>query len=150
VSLYSHLNQSLSHPFSLSSFHLSLHEFLLFAVRENWEQERIVTLMCIDAVDKKYREKEHDANRDSSTSEQDIAYKRYMANNGVHPLMMRKEQADYLDTFSNDAQLFYLAFCFVDGTDGIANGVGRHILSYVGIKSNYEEGDGGKRGECKF
>jgi hypothetical protein len=63
-----------------------------------------------------------------------------MANNGVHPLMMRREQAHYLDTFSADAQLFYLAFTHVDGTDGIANGVGRHILSYVGIKkSEYEE-----------
>jgi hypothetical protein len=94
--------------------------------------------MCIDAVEKKFRTKEN--TRDTSSNEQDIPYKRYMANNGVHPLMMRREQADYLNTFSNDAQLFYLAFCFVDGTDGIANGVGRHILSYVGIKkSEYDE-----------
>jgi hypothetical protein len=84
----------------------------------------------MDAVDKKYREKEHAANRDATS--EDIAYKRYMANNGVHPLMMRREQADYLDTFSPDAQVFYLAFAFVDGTDGIANGIARHILSYVG------------------
>jgi hypothetical protein len=94
--------------------------------------------MCIDAVEKKYREKEHDASRDASN--EGIAYKRYMANNGVHPLMMRREQVSYLDTFSNDAQLFYLAFTHVDGADDIANGVGRHILSYVGIKnSEYEE-----------
>jgi hypothetical protein len=36
----------------------------------------------------------------------------------VKPLMMKPKQADYLDTFSNDAQLFYLAFPHVDGTDG--------------------------------
>jgi hypothetical protein len=106
---------------------------LLFAVRENWEKESIVTLMCIAAVEKKYREKEHAANRDATSGEH-IAYKLYRANNGVHPLMMRREQVDYLNTFSNDAQLFYLAFCFVDGTDGIANGVGRHIMSYAGLK----------------
>jgi hypothetical protein len=88
--------------------------------------------MCIDAVEKKYKTKEN--TRDASFNEQDIAYKRYMANNGVHPLMMSLNQAEYLNTFSNDAQLFYLAFTHVDGTDGIANGVGRHILSYVGIK----------------
>jgi hypothetical protein len=93
--------------------------------------------MCIDAVEKKYVEKEHGANRDASSDY--FAYKLYMANNGVKPLIMRREQADYLDTLSNDAQLFYLAFTHVDGTDGIANGVGRHILSYVGIKrSEYE------------
>jgi hypothetical protein len=91
--------------------------------------------MCIDAVEKKYREKEHDAYREASDGH--VAYKRYMSNNGVKPLMMRREQAKYLNTFSDDAQLFYLAFTHVDGTDGIANGVGRHILSYVGIKSEY-------------
>jgi hypothetical protein len=99
---------------------------------------RIVTLMCIDAIEKKYREKEHDANRNAASKY--FAYKRYMANNGVHPLMIRREQAHYLNTFSADAQLFYLAFTHVDGTDSIANGVGRYILSYVGIKkSEYEE-----------
>jgi hypothetical protein len=88
--------------------------------------------MCIDAVEKKYQEKEHDGYRDLTSGY--FAYKLYMANNGVKPLMMRKEQADYLDTLSNDAQLFYLAFTHVDGTDGIANGVGQHIMSYVGVK----------------
>jgi hypothetical protein len=90
--------------------------------------------MCIDAVETKYREKEHDANRDPL--EEYFAYKLYMANNGVKPLLMRREQAAYLDTLSADAQLFYLAFTHVDGTDGIANGVGRHILSYVGMKES--------------
>jgi hypothetical protein len=88
--------------------------------------------MCIDAVEKKYREKGRDANRDAATGY--FAYKLYMSNNGVDPLMMKREQADYLDTFSADARLFYLAFTRVDGTDGITNGVGRHILCYVGIK----------------
>jgi hypothetical protein len=74
----------------------------------------------MDSVDKKYREKEHDANRDANNG-QHIAYKGYMANNGVHHLMVTKEQVDYLDTFSNDAQFFYLAFAFVNGTFGIAN-----------------------------
>jgi hypothetical protein len=101
--------------------------------------------MCIDAVEKKYSAKEHEANRVASTEY--FAYKRYMANNGVKPLMMRREQADYLDTLSNDAQLFYLAFTHVDGTDGIANGVGQLIMSYIGVKkydpiSGDEEEDG--------
>jgi hypothetical protein len=82
--------------------------------------------MCIELVEKKYREKEHDASLDATTGY--FAYKRYMANTGVKPLTMRREQVEYLDTFSNDAQLFYLAFTHVDGTDGIANGVGRHII----------------------
>jgi hypothetical protein len=119
---------------SLISFtfsHLFVH-FHFSPGRENWEKESIVTLMCIDAVEKKYRKKEHEANRDATSGY--IAYKGYMANNGVHPLMMRREQADYLNTFSNDAQLFYLAFTHVDGTDGIANGVGQIIMSYVGVK----------------
>jgi hypothetical protein len=96
---------------------------------------RFLVLWCMGSVDKKFRELEHDANRD--TSNDTIAYWRYMANNGVHPLMILKNQAEYLDTFSNDACLFYLTFTFVDGTDGIANGIGRHVLSYVGT-----EGDG--------
>jgi hypothetical protein len=37
---------------------------------------------------------------------------------------VKREQARYLDTFSPDARLFYLAFTFVDG-DGIDNGIGR-------------------------
>jgi hypothetical protein len=96
-----------------------------------------VTLMCIDAVEKKYSAKEHDASRDANSG-QFFAYKLYMANNGVKPLMMRREQADYLDTFSPDAQLFYLAFTHVDGTDGIANGVGQHIMSYIGVKKYHQ------------
>jgi hypothetical protein len=110
----------------------------LFAAFENKELKYAV-LVSMAAVDKKYREKEHAANRDAAT---DIAYKRYMANNGVHPLMMRREQADYLDTFSPDARLFYLAFAFVDGTDGIANGIARNILSYVGRNKSEDEDDG--------
>jgi hypothetical protein len=101
--------------------------------------------MCIDAVEKKYAEKAYDANRDAATGY--FAYKRYMANNGVKPLMIRREQVDYLDTFSNVAQLFYLAFTHIDGTDGIANGVGRHILSYIGIKREYGNDEGGRASE---
>jgi hypothetical protein len=99
--------------------------------------------MCIDAVERKFCAKAHAANRDAS-SDQHTTYKRYMANNGVHPLMITSDQADYLDTFSLDAQLFYLAFTHVDGTAGIANGVGQYILSYVGIKkSEYDGNDDG-------
>jgi hypothetical protein len=93
------------------------------------------------SVDEKYREKEHDATRDGFDV-QLIAYKRYMANNGVQPLMMETEQALYLDTFSADARLFFLAFAFVDG-DGIANGIARNILSYIG--NTLGEGDERKR-----
>jgi hypothetical protein len=98
LSLLSLVNRC-HHSFRPVTFHF--HIYSLFSVRENWEKERIVTLMCIDAVEKKYQENEHDANRDPS--EEYFAYKRYMANNGVKPLMMRREQADYLDTFSKDA-----------------------------------------------
>jgi hypothetical protein len=104
------------------------------------EKERIVTLMCIDAVERTYRKKEHDkANPDAAIEY--VEYKGYKANNGVHPLFMKKAQADYLDTFSLKAQLFYLAFARIDGTDGIANGIGRHILSYVGIKKSVYNND---------
>jgi hypothetical protein len=125
--------------YALSPLNLRHFTLFLFAAFENKEL-RYAVLVSMAAVDKKYREKEHEANRDAST--EDIAYKRYMANNGVHPLMMRREQADYLDTFSPDAQLFYLAFAFVDGTDGIANGIARNILSYVGRNKSEDEDDG--------
>jgi hypothetical protein len=95
--------------------------------------------MCIDAVERKFYSKAHASNRDASTDL--VAYKRYMANNGVHPLMITSDQAEYLDTFSANAQLFYLAFTHVDGTDGTANGVGRNILSYVGMKKSEYDGN---------
>jgi hypothetical protein len=96
-------------------------------------------LWCMDSVDKKYREKKLCDGKNDAIEGEYFAYKRYMANNGVHPLMMRREQADYLDTFSPDAQLFYLAFNFVDGTDGIANGIARIILSYLGRRTKNDE-----------
>jgi hypothetical protein len=90
--------------------------------------------MCIDAVDKKYREKEEaEPNSSSSILTSHVEYG-YKTNNGVHQMVVSLNQALYLDTFSPEARLFYLAFTHVDGTDGIANGVGRHILSYVGVK----------------
>jgi hypothetical protein len=87
-------------------------------------------LWCMDIVDTKYRKLKYDSHRAPSTDL--VAYKRYMAITGVHPLMMKREQTDYLDTFSNDACLFFLAFAFVDGDNGVANGVARKLLSYVG------------------
>jgi hypothetical protein len=99
---------------------------ILFAAYEN-RKIRLLVLWCIGSVDKKLREKEND--RDASN--EDTSYQRYMANNGVQPLIMKRDQADYLNTFSLDARLFYLAFTFVDG-DGIDNGIGRNIVSYVG------------------
>jgi hypothetical protein len=112
----------------------------MFAAFEN-RYLRYLVLWCMGSVDKTYREKEHDATRDDS-NRQLIAYKLYMANNGVKPLMMEREQADYLNTFSADAQLFYLAFAFVDGSS-IDNGIARHILSYIG--DTLDEGDEKKR-----
>jgi hypothetical protein len=90
--------------------------------------------LCIDAVERTYREKEHEDGRDAASEY--VADKGYKNNTGVHPLAMRKAQADYLGTLSLNACLFYLAFTHVDGTDGIANGVGRHILSCVGMKKS--------------
>jgi hypothetical protein len=87
---------------------------------------RFSVLLCMGSVDKKFREK--DFGRQSNS---EIAYNRYMANNGVQPLIMKRDQADYLDTFCADARLFCLAFAFVDGS-GIDNGIARLILSYVG------------------
>jgi hypothetical protein len=48
---------------------------------------------------------------------------------------MSSKQAAYLDSFSLEACLFYLAFTHIDETDGITNGIRQHISSYVGIKS---------------
>jgi hypothetical protein len=104
-----------------------------FAVREDWEKERIVTLMCIDSVDKKYREI---GDKDPNYSSNLINYGAYMCIDGVHSMTCRREQATFLDELSRDACLFYLAFTFVDGTDGIANGIGRNIMSYIGIRKS--------------
>jgi hypothetical protein len=35
-------------------------------------------------------------------------------------MTVKTRQAEYLDTFSPAAQLFYIAYNFADGTDGIA------------------------------
>jgi hypothetical protein len=77
-------------------------------------------------VDKTFRAKEHDT-RDATNV--NIAYRSYKTNDGVHLLVMKRAQADYLDSFSPNARLYFLAFTFVDGTDGITNGIARHILS---------------------
>jgi hypothetical protein len=98
---------------------------------------KYAVLMCMDTIDKKYRENELDG--DATIEYTDYKhFKRYTAHNGVHPLVMTLKQAAYLDTFSPAAQLFYLAFTFVDG-DGIANGIARHILSYVGRNKSEDE-----------
>jgi hypothetical protein len=98
----------------------------------------------MDSVDKKFRERE-ELGENNAPSGEYFAYKRYMANNGVQPLMIKPKQALYLDTFSPDAQFFFLAFNFVDGTDGIANGIARIILSYLGRRTS----DGKKRKKKK-
>jgi hypothetical protein len=90
--------------------------------------------MCIDSLDKKFREIGGNV-LDISPSNL-VNYGAYMSNDGVHSMICSREQALFLDELSRDACLFYLAFTFVDGTDGIANGVGRHILSYVGIQKS--------------
>jgi hypothetical protein len=80
----------------------------------------------MDCVDKRFR-------RLKGTSRTPvIAYHSFWANNGVSRMGVTSKQADFLDTLSLDARLFYLAFTFVDGTDGISNGIARHILSYAG------------------
>jgi hypothetical protein len=136
-SVYIHsLSSSLARTISFICSHSNL-PLSLFAVRDNWEKESIVTLMCIAAVEKKYRMKEN-GERDSSSSiltslPSHVEYG-YKTNNGVHQMEVSLNQALYLDSFSPEARLFYLAFTHVDGTDGIANGVGQHIMSYVGVK----------------
>jgi hypothetical protein len=80
----------------------------------------------MDHVDKSFRQLE--GGRDDPI----IAYHKFCANNGVSSMAVNSNQAEFLDSLSLDARLFYLAFTFVDGTDGIANGVGRNILDYVG------------------
>jgi hypothetical protein len=86
----------------------------------------------MDSMDKEYHEKEHVGNTGEAATKY-FAYKRYKDNTGIHPLAMSRAQAAYLNTFSIKALLFYLAFTHIDETDGIANEIGRHILSYVGI-----------------
>jgi hypothetical protein len=91
--------------------------------------------MCIDAVDKKFREI---GDKDSNYSSNLINYGAYMSNDGVHPMACSREQALFLDELSRDACLFYLAFTFADGTDGIANGIGRNVMSYIGIQRHWD------------
>jgi hypothetical protein len=61
-----------------------------------------------------------------------IGYNSFRAADGVSSLAVNRNQADFLDSLSLDARLFYLAFAHVDGTDELANGVARNILEYVG------------------
>jgi hypothetical protein len=107
---------------------------LRFAVRKDWEKERIVTLMCIDSLDKQFRK--IGGNVLDINPSNLVNYGAYMCNDGVHSMTCSREQALFLDELSRDACLFYLAFAFVDGIDGIANGIGRNILSYVGIRKS--------------
>jgi hypothetical protein len=102
----------------------------------------------MESVDKTYREKEHDnAKQGGATSTADLFastvqysdYKRYMANDGVQQMRVSLNQTNYLNALSADAQLFFIAFTHVDGTDGVANGIGRHILSYVGRNKSEDE-----------
>jgi hypothetical protein len=86
----------------------------------------------MDTVDKKFRAKELDEDGDPPSGQLNVAYKRYKANDGVQKMIVKTRQAEYLHTFSPAAQLYYIAYNFTDGTNGIANGIGRHILSYVG------------------
>jgi hypothetical protein len=108
---------------------------------------RFLVLLCVDSVDKKFSERE-ELGENNAPSGEYFAYKRYMANNGVQPLMMKPKQALYLDTLSNNAQLFFLAFTHVDGTDGIANGIARIILSYLGRRRKSDEITEGKMKEA--
>jgi hypothetical protein len=107
---------------------------------------RFLVLWCMAAVDKKFREKEHaaaadadeDGEEDAASAQLNVPYKRYKANDGVQEMIVKKRQADYLDSFSPAAQLYYITSTFVDGTDGIANGIARHVLSYVGVRGDRE------------
>jgi hypothetical protein len=89
--------------------------------------------MCIDAVDNQFRDI---GNKDLNYYPNQIAYGKYKANDGVHSMSCNSEQAAYLNKLSRDACLFYLAFTFVDGTNGIANGIAQHIMSYIGIRKS--------------
>jgi hypothetical protein len=80
----------------------------------------------MDHVDKSFRKLE------GGCDEPIIAYHKFCAADGVRSLAVNSNQAEFLDGLSLDARLFYLAFAHVDGTDGIANGVARNILDYVG------------------
>jgi hypothetical protein len=81
----------------------------------------------MDYLDMNYRRLEGSGRDDTI-----IAYNSFRASDGVSSMAVNRNQAEFLDGLSLDARLFYLAFTFVDGTDGIANGVGRNILDYVG------------------
>jgi hypothetical protein len=126
----------------LASFHLhflvaspclSFHFLSLTSVVENREL-RFFVLTCMNSVDRTFRKKE------GGSYNPVLDYERYSAADGVHRMQCRAFQANFLeDKPSPDARLFYLAFTFVDGTDGIANGIARCILSYVGRNKSEDE-----------
>jgi hypothetical protein len=104
---------------------------------------RFLILTCIDHLDKSFR-------RLKGTSRTPIiGYHKFCANNGVNSMAVTSKQAEFLDALTMNARLFYLAFAFVDGTDGIANGIGRLILEYVGAWEEEEE-DGDEQRELSI
>jgi hypothetical protein len=99
-----------------------------FATRIESIKLRFLVLWCMSVVDKKFRK------REAGSYNTIIDCNRYSAANGVDRMQCYQIQAHFLeDELSPEARLFYLAFTFVDGTDGISNGIARHILSYVGL-----------------
>ena len=78
--------------------------------------------MCMDSLDKSFRAFGGDDQlRSPSTSV--AIYEKY----GLRGVHVNEEQAKLLNGLSDDALLFYLAFTHIDGTDGLANGVGRNM-----------------------
>ena len=67
-----------------------------------------------------------------------VIYDRYKAHDGVHAMTVSQNQADYLNSFSPNARLVFLAFTHVDGTDGIGNGIARKIMSFVKVWEDVE------------
>jgi hypothetical protein len=98
--------------------------------------------MCVKHIDKHFREmkNQRQALTFSSSSYATVAYNSYTAADGFSPLMMRKNQKEYLNKLSVDARLIYLAFTHIGDSMGEdANEIGKIILSYVG--RNQSEGD---------
>jgi hypothetical protein len=108
-------------------------------VREENFYRKAAILLSVDRVDKEFRSRagtaaaafNGDVKRARTRSMALVALGKYSAADGVHGMFVSKEQETYLSSLSADALLFYLAFTFVDGTDGLGNGIGRLILNFL-------------------
>ena len=84
--------------------------------------------MCINHVDVSFRAM---INHDNTDGNAITSFGCYMSNNGISPMMVNAKQNEYLNSLPSSAVLVYLACTHVDGTNNLANGIMRHVMSYL-------------------